>query len=117
MALSIIPLPSSRFPKKSFADSSVIGPSSPAGVGTFDFAAANLAFPLSPKSSSIATLGPMKTIPSSWHLFANPGFSARNPYPGWIESAPDFLAIPTTCSISRYAATPSPFNPKDSSVD
>ncbi len=39
-------------------------------------------------ASIAAADGPMKTIPASSHACAKPAFSARNPYPGWIASAP-----------------------------
>ncbi len=32
--------------------------------------------------------GPTKTIPAPSHAAANPSFSERNPYPGWIACAP-----------------------------
>ena len=33
--------------------------------------------------------GPTKMTPSFWHCSANSTFSDRNPYPGWIASAPE----------------------------
>ena len=43
---------------------------------------------LSPKSRICPGVGPMKAIPASSHLSANSAFSLKNPYPGWIASAP-----------------------------
>jgi hypothetical protein len=36
--------------------------------------------------------GPIQTRPASEQARANEAFSARNPYPGWIASAPAFVA-------------------------
>ena len=101
IAFSIIPLPRGSVLKNALADSTVTGPSNPSGIGTSASFAANLARPLSPNSSRVSIFGPINTIPSFWHLLANSAFSAKNPYPGCIESAPDFLAILIMLSISK----------------
>ena len=40
----------------------------------------------------IFAVGPMNSMPSSSHACANTGFSARNPYPGWMASIPFVFA-------------------------
>ena len=45
--------------------------------------------------------GPMKTTPASSATRANRAFSARNPYPGWIASAPISRASSTISSALR----------------
>ena len=37
--------------------------------------------------------GPMKLMPQSRHTSAKWGFSARNPYPGWMASTPSSSAV------------------------
>ncbi len=42
---------------------------------------------LSPIIAMWADEGPMKVSPCASTISANPAFSDRNPYPGWIASA------------------------------
>jgi hypothetical protein len=43
----------------------------------------------------------MNTIPADSHAAAKSGFSARNPYPGWIASAPQLRAVSMILSMAR----------------
>jgi hypothetical protein len=43
---------------------------------------------LSPIIEITRAEGPMNFIPTRSQISANRAFSARNPYPGWIASAP-----------------------------
>ena len=45
--------------------------------------------------------GPMNTTPAFSQASANSAFSARNPYPGWIASAPAFSAVSRILSTFR----------------
>ena len=56
---------------------------------------------LSPIATIAATGGPTKTIPFAAQARASVGFSDRNPYPGWIASAPVARAAAMTRSTSR----------------
>jgi hypothetical protein len=46
-------------------------------------------------------VGPIQVIPASMTAWAKSAFSARNPYPGWIASAPLREAMSTILSIRR----------------
>ena len=46
------------------------------------------ALALSPMRAMFCGRGPMNTRPCSSHISANSAFSLKNPYPGWIASAP-----------------------------
>ena len=52
--------------------------------------------------------GPIQTSPALSTIRANSAFSARNPYPGWIASAPDRTATSTILSARRYESTDGP---------
>ena len=54
-----------------------------------------------PISSIAADGGPIQTRPAPSTSRANAAFSARNPYPGWIASAPARAATSTTASPRR----------------
>ncbi len=45
--------------------------------------------------------GPMKVTPAAAQARANPEFSARNPKPGWMASAPARVATSTITSPCR----------------
>ncbi len=79
-------------------------PTSTAPPGSTGRPAANAcrrAASLSPAASSTSALGPMNTIPAASQARASRGFSARNPYPGWIASAPAAPAASITASTLR----------------
>ncbi|MDT4864505.1 hypothetical protein D3C87_1419030 [compost metagenome] len=61
---------------------SSVASASPPAVGMPSRCAASLAIALSPNSSSVSGIGPMKVIPSSAQPRASSGFSDRNPKPG-----------------------------------
>ena len=43
----------------------------------------------------------MNVTPASSQAAANPAFSAKNPYPGWIASAPAPFAVSSSLSTLR----------------
>ncbi len=45
--------------------------------------------------------GPIQVSPASRTAWANSAFSDRNPYPGWIASAPESAAARSTLAMSR----------------
>ena len=73
----------------------------PGTDGTSTRAASRRAFSLSPSASIVPDAGPTKTRPASSTALANAARSARNPYPGWIASAPVSRAASTIASIRR----------------
>ena len=56
---------------------------------------------LSPIWWITSPVGPISLIPFFSHASPNLGFSAKNPYPGWIASAPDSSAISMIFSIFK----------------
>jgi hypothetical protein len=54
-----------------------------------------------PMASMDAAGGPMKVMPAASTARASSAFSERNPYPGWIASAPVFFAASITFSMAR----------------
>ena len=87
------------------SSSDSIAASFPGTVGTFTELATSLDCILSPRLFIIFAVGPMNSIPSSSHACANTGFSARNPYPGWMASTPFAFASAMISEILRYAST------------
>ena len=82
-------------------------PSDPSEPGTTGTPAARIrarAASLSPIFSIASGGGPIQSRSASETARANPRFSERNPYPGWIASAPSVRAAPRIRSTSRYAA-------------
>jgi len=67
---------------------SVTTPSVPGTVGTPTRIIVSRAVALSPIERICSGVGPMKVIPDRVQISLNSAFSARNPYPGWIASAP-----------------------------
>jgi hypothetical protein len=45
--------------------------------------------------------GPTNVMPASAHALAKEAFSDRNPYPGWMASAPVSAAARRILSMSR----------------
>jgi hypothetical protein len=77
---------------------------SPIWPGTQDTPAACanfLLWILSPIAEIAPGLGPMKTIPSSAHLWANSAFSDRKPKPGCTAWAPVCLQAAMILSATR----------------
>jgi hypothetical protein len=71
-------------------------------VGTPARRISSLARILSPIRRIARAGGPMKTIPACSQASAKSGFSARNPVPGWIASAPVRRATSMIRSMLRY---------------
>src|SRR5688572_9495098 len=82
--------------------SSCASPSYPGTVGTPISVAARRAAALSPIAAMASAGGPIQVRPAAVTIRAKDGFSARNPYPGWIASAPDRRATSRMPSASRY---------------
>src|SRR4051812_36201478 len=57
---------------------------------------------LSPIFSMASGVGPMNTRPAASTSRAKDAFSERNPYPGWIASAPQAFATSMILSPRRY---------------
>jgi hypothetical protein len=57
---------------------------------------------LSPIASIADAGGPTNTIPAAAQARANSAFSDKNPYPGWIASAPLRFAAASNASIFKY---------------
>ena len=62
--------------------------SDPGTVGTPTSIMVRRAVALSPIARIWSGVGPMKVIPARSQISLNSAFSARNPYPGWMASAP-----------------------------
>ena len=90
-------LTSSGYPTRSAAAASI--DDEPGITGTPAALTCSLARILSPMTSSALTPGPTNTMPAASHARARSAFSERNPYPGWIASAP--CAAATTASMDR----------------
>jgi hypothetical protein len=65
-------------------------------------AAASRAATLSPIRRIDWAVGPTKISPAASTAAANSEFSARNPYPGWMASAPVAFAAARIASRLRY---------------
>ena len=63
-------------------------PSEPGTTGTPRSRIVALAATLSPMARMCSGRGPMNVIPCSSTIDAKRAFSERNPYPGWMASAP-----------------------------
>ena len=75
------------------------------GDGSGEFASmVERATALSPMLRMASTLGPMNTRPQLSQISANSGFSARNPYPGWMASTPMMSAAEMTTSAMNATA-------------
>ena len=61
----------------------------------------SLAVVLSPNIFKVFSLGPINLILALLADAAKAEFSLRKPYPGWMKSALDSLAIDIICLISR----------------
>ena len=70
-------------------------------VGTPARAASARAATLLPRRSMTRRGGPIQAIPSRTQASASSGFSARNPYPGWIASTPASRATRMISSMPR----------------
>jgi hypothetical protein len=70
-------------------------------TGTPTFLATSLALSFRPIVSIASGGGPTNTRPAATHARAKPAFSDRNPYPGWIASAPISAAARRIFSWSR----------------
>ena len=79
----------------------VTGSALPAATGTPAAAIRFLALILSPICSMAPGGGPTQIRPSASTWRAKPGFSARNPYPGWMAAAPVRRAAASTAPTSR----------------
>ena len=67
---------------------SSMAPSEPGTTGMSRAATIFLAVALSPISRICSAVGPMNVMLDASQVSANAALSARNPYPGWIASAP-----------------------------
>ena len=56
---------------------------------------------LSPRFLMESAVGPMNLIPAASHASTNSAFSDKNPYPGWIASAPVSFAASIIFGILR----------------
>ncbi len=99
-ALIITGNPISRATARASSNSS-ISPSEPGTVGTPTSIMVRRAVALSPMARIWSAVGPTKTIPDRWQISLNSGFSARNPYPGWMASAPVISAAAMMRVMSR----------------
>ena len=77
------------------------GSSVPGTIGTPAADAPRRAASLSPSAAIDSLPGPTKASPASSTGRANSARSARNPYPGWIASAPVLAAASRIASIRR----------------
>src|SRR6476661_7044150 len=77
-------------------------PGEPGTVGTPASAASRRAVALSPIWRIWSPLGPMNVMLDALQVSANSAFSARNPYPGWMASAPVISAAAMMLGIRRY---------------
>ena len=75
--------------------------SSSASTGTPASAINRLDSILLPMLSIAAGGGPIQVSPASRTACAKPAFSERNPYPGWIASAPALRAASMISSARR----------------
>ena len=73
----------------------------PGTIGTPAACISSRAFVFEPIASIALAGGPMNTTPASSQACANGAFSARNPYPGWIASAPERVATSRIFSMLR----------------
>ena len=85
----------------SASSTSSTGPGVPGTTGTPVSAMVRRAVALSPISRICSGVGPMKVIFDAAQISANSAFSARNPYPGWIASAPVISAAAMMRGIFR----------------
>ncbi len=74
----------------------------PGIMGTPTARASDLAVCFSPNASSCPGAGPTNAMPASSTCRANPAFSERKPYPGWIAPAPVSLAAARMAGTFRY---------------
>ena len=81
--------------------SAVTGSVVPGTIGTPAAFISSRALVLEPIASIAFGGGPMKTILAFLHAWAKAAFSARNPYPGWIASAPAWAATSRILSTFR----------------
>ena len=86
------------------ASRDVSGSGEPGRIGTPRADTVRRAVALSPISRIASGGGPIHTTPHSWTTSAKWAFSARNPYPGWIASAPVISAAEITEVMFRYDA-------------
>jgi len=82
--------------------SSCTTPPLPGRVGTPASIAVRKASALSPIRRITSGPGPMNVSPHSRDTSAKWADSARNPYPGWIASAPVISAAEITADTFRY---------------
>ena len=75
--------------------------SSSSSTGTPAAAIIFLASIFDPIAVTAATGGPTQIRPSSITAAAKDAFSERNPYPGWMASAPAARAASTSSSMDR----------------
>src|SRR5688572_3484705 len=86
----------------SASSTSSTGPGVPGTIGTPTAVIALRAAALSPMTRICSAVGPMKVMFEASQISANSAFSARNPYPGWIASAPVISAAAMMRGILRY---------------
>ena len=82
-----------------------MAPSVPGTIGTPADSASSRALTLLPIRVMAWVDGPMNVMPEAWQSSANSAFSDRNPYPGWMASAPIRLAKSTICLLSKKPFT------------
>ncbi len=75
--------------------------SSSSSTGTPAAAMIFLASIFEPIAATAATGGPIHVRPASSTAAANSALSERNPYPGWMASAPAARAAAISCPASR----------------
>ena len=73
----------------------------PGTIGTPASFISSRARVLDPMASIASAGGPTKTMSAFSQARAKAAFSARNPYPGWIASAPARCAVSTIFSTTR----------------
>ena len=81
--------------------SSVTTPSDPGSWGSPASRIASLARTLLPIIRIMSGRGPIQPKPECWTISANSAFSLRNPYPGWMASAPETSAAERIAGMLR----------------
>ncbi len=87
--------------KNALTSTPLLAPSVAGSTGTPAASAAPRAAVLWPSNPSTAGSGPTNVRPPAAHASANSAFSLRNPYPGWMRSAPELFATANTADWSR----------------
>ena len=83
---------------------SISFPTAPSTRGTLILLINFLACILLPIRAMTLLVGPIKVIPASSQALTKSGFSARNPYPGWMASQLALCATEMIFPIFRYVS-------------